>query len=144
MIHTHRNHRQQDQFGRFIDQFFGGPIVNVVKTGLESYKQGILVNTFETDEHYSLQITVPGFAKEDIKISVLNDQLTIAGEHKDAEVENTGKVHTAEWLKAKFSKTYALPKDADASQITASQEAGVLKIVIAKVEKPKAQEITVL
>lgn len=146
MIHTHahRNQGHQDQFGRFIDQFFGGPIVNVVKTGIESYKQAIFANTFETDQNYNLHLTVPGFQKEEIKISVINDQLTIKGELNEKEGESKPKTHTSEWTKAKFTKTYTLPKDADASSIVASHDAGVLKLVIAKIAKPKPQEITVL
>jgi HSP20 family protein len=147
MNHTYscHNHKTQDPFDRFLNQVFGSPIVKVVKSEMDAYRQGIFTNTFEEEDKYELHLTVPGFAKEDIKISINEGVLTIKGETKDAETqESPVKVHTKEWIKSKFSKSFTLPKDADITKISASQDAGVLKVIIGKVEKPKPQEINVL
>ncbi len=95
------------------------------------------VNIAESDGQYHVELAVPGLKKEDFKISVEKNVLTIGAEQQ-AEKNDTGRRYSKkEYSYQSFSRSFTLPESADAANISASYVDGVLKVDIAKREEAK-------
>jgi HSP20 family protein len=83
--------------------------------------------------------------KDDVRLRVENDVLTISGERK-FEKEDAGiKHHRIERAYGSFVRSFSLPEDSDGGKVTADYKDGMLHIHLPKSEKakPKAIEIKV-
>ena len=102
------------------------------------------VHIIEVERAYEIAIDLPGVAREDIHVAVNDGILTVAGERKAIDAEGA-RVHRSERTLSKFNRNFRLPENADAAQISARSEHGVLKLTIAKQEKavPRRIEIQV-
>ena len=103
------------------------------------------VNISEGKNEYRIDVAAPGLSKEDFKVSLDNDILTISSE-KEAKSETSEEdVLRREFSYSSFSRCFNLPDSVDASKIKASHKDGILNVVIPKREevgKP-AKEIKV-
>lgn len=83
--------------------------------------------------------------KEDIKITVQDDVLSISGERKQEKEEKGKKYHRIERAYGCFERSFTLPEDADGTKVNAEYKDGVLKVHLPKSEKakPKAIEVKV-
>jgi HSP20 family protein len=104
-----------------------------------------VVNTREGEFAYHVDADLPGVKKEDICISIKGNTLTLSGERKHKEEINEKEYHRVESSFGKFERSFSLPKGADAENITASCEDGVLEVVIPKLksETQKVKKIDV-
>lgn len=85
----------------------------------------------ETEEHYLMTVDLPGIKKEDIKIEMNQDVLSIAGERKFESGVRT------------FSQRFRLPNTVDANKIEARHEDGVLNLYIPKTTVTRARKIEI-
>lgn len=98
----------------------------------------------ETDDAIIVRAELPGMSKDDIKVTLSGDMLTISGERKQ-EAEKKGKTYyRVERAYGKFQRTVTLPCEVDGDRTKASYKAGVLELVLPKSEKSKAKEITIV
>ncbi len=143
MYHTkfHPNQNSADVFARFFSPFVHIPMKDVFQNKPIERQQPILANISETATAYHIAISIPGYTKEDLKISLEDLKLIVAAQIEAT--EDADKTILQEWKKTSFSKQFMLPRDADKSQINAAYEAGVLALTIQKVEKPQPLTITV-
>jgi len=104
-----------------------------------------LVDITEDEKEYLVKAELPEMKKEEIKISVHDDVLSISGERKYEKEETGKKYHRVERAYGSFMRSFTLPEDADGSKINAEYKEGVLKIHLPKSEKakPKAIEVKV-
>lgn len=79
------------------------------------------------DDNYYVQLCLPGLIKDDLKIVVTKDLITISLDKKDYRFVKP------------FNKKYMLPKDSDFEKITAKLENGICNIIIPK-DKIKSGE----
>lgn len=104
-----------------------------------------VVNTREGEFAYHVDADLPGVKKEDIKIDIKDNMLTISGERHHKEETNEGDYHRIETSFGKFERSFTLPKGADIENITASNKDGVLEVTIPKLksetEKVKKVEV---
>ena len=89
------------------------------------------VNIHESKDAYTVEVAVPGFAKDEIRLQIENGMLTISGEHQTqtpgAEVKDK-KTTRREFSYNLFSRSLSLPADALENDIDASWDKGVLHI----------------
>lgn len=104
-----------------------------------------LVDITEDDKEYLIKAELPEMKKEEIKINVHEDVLSISGERKYEKEEKGKKYHRVERAYGSFVRSFTLPEDADSSKINAEYKEGVLKLHLPKSEKakPKAIEVKV-
>ncbi len=104
-----------------------------------------LVDITEDEKEYLVKAELPEMKKEEIKINVQNDVLSISGERKYEKEEKDKKYHRVERAYGSFMRSFTLPEDADGSKVNAEYKDGVLKIHLPKSEKakPKAIEVKV-
>ena len=125
----------QDNLTRFFtDDFWGS-------SGVSRSSQ-VPVNIKETDKTYEMELVAPGLKKEDLKLNVSNDMLTVSFEHKE---ENNQENEQEGWLKREyrhqsFSRSFSLDDTIDANKISAKYQDGVLHLSLPK--KEGAQKIS--
>ena len=101
------------------------------------------VDITEDDKEYLLKADLPEVKKEDVKVTVENDVLTITGERKFEKEEKGKKYHRLERSFGNFLRTFALPPGAEGAKVSAEFKDGVLKVHLPKSEKAKAKPVEV-
>ena len=101
-------------------------------TGLALNEWGPRVDICESDGTYLFKADMPGMDKQDIKVSLAGDMLTIQGERKRESEEKKPHFHRIERSYGSFSRSFSLPEDADRGAIHAHCENGELTISIAR------------
>lgn len=102
-----------------------------------------LVDITEDDKEYVVKAEIPEMKKEDIKINVHDDVLTVSGERRYEKEEKGKKFHRVERAYGSFMRSFALPEDADGSKISAEYKDGMLKVHLPKSEQAKKKAIEV-
>ncbi len=104
------------------------------------------VNIKETEASYDLHVVAPGLKKEDFKITVDKDMLTISFEHKEENKETTeGKWLRSEYRMRSFKRNFTMNDKVDTTRISAKYTDGVLLVTLPKKEEsaPATHEIAV-
>lgn len=100
------------------------------------------VNIKENKDAYLVEMAAPGMAKNDFKIELDNDLLTISSEKKDENETKEGETFTRrEYSYQSFSRSFTLPNTVDAEKISAKYKNGVLHIEIPKKEEAKTKPV---
>jgi HSP20 family protein len=102
-----------------------------------------VVDIFEEANALRIVAEVPGVKPEDVKISVENNVLTIQGTKEQVAEEKAEKVHRYERTYGAFERSFTLPATVDPEHIKASYAAGVLTLVLPKIEKAKPRQIKI-
>jgi HSP20 family protein len=125
-------------FPTFFDDFFTRDLLDWDRD-LAPFKTNPAVNIIEHDEHYAIEVAVPGLAREDFNVELDDNLLTISFEKKE-EKEETGKYTRREFRYASFKRSFTLPEGSvDTDKIDANYESGILKLVLPKREEAKAR-----
>lgn len=95
------------------------------------------VNVAEFGDKYLIEVAAPGLSRDDFKLSVQNNVLTISSEKEEKKEDNDKKFHRREFSYLSFQRSFALPEHIDVGKITASHTDGILKIEIPKREEAK-------
>ncbi|MCC8424727.1 Hsp20/alpha crystallin family protein [Mucilaginibacter sp. UR6-11] len=112
----------------FNDTFFNDRLVTRVPA----------VNISESESKYHVELAAPGLKKEDFKLNLDRNQLTISVEQSSDQQDNQKNYSKREYSYSSFVRSFTLPESADDSQIEASYTDGILRIDIAKHEEAKA------
>jgi HSP20 family protein len=102
-----------------------------------------LVDITEDEKEYLIKADLPEVKKEDVKLTVQNDVMTISGERKYEKEEKGKKYHRVERAYGSFMRSFTLPEDADGSKVSAEYKDGVLRVRLPKSEKAKPKSIEV-
>jgi len=97
------------------------------------------VNIAETDGDFQIELAVPGMKKEDFKISIDKNVLSISSEKKNENVQEGKKFSKREFSYASFTRSFNLPETIDQSKVDAAYSDGILKLTVAKKEEAKVQ-----
>ena len=97
------------------------------------------VNIRETADSFEVEMAAPGMKKEDFKVELDNNVLTISSEREQRNEENDGQRYARrEFSYQSFQRTFHLSKDVvDADKIQARYENGLLRLTIPKKEEAK-------
>ena len=94
------------------------------------------VNICEDEKDYTVEVVSPGFKKEDFKIAVNDDILTISAENKNESKDGNGKEYSRrEYSYTSFTRSFRLPENAKDDALAAKYSDGILKISIPKTEQ---------
>ncbi len=99
------------------------------------------VNIKEKEAEFGIELVAPGFSKEDFKIEMNEDMLTISAEHKSETKNDTERYSLREYVQSTFERSFRLPENKiDVNNITGKYEDGILKIQLPKKAEQKAQK----
>lgn len=97
----------------------------------------------ETPQKYTLKFEIPGMKKEDIKIDLHDNRLTVSGERKTEKEEKDKNTFYSEMSYGSFMRTYNFPTAVDAEKVDARYENGILELHLLKTGGSKARQISV-
>ncbi|SNZ00270.1 Hsp20/alpha crystallin family protein [Flagellimonas pacifica] len=108
----------------FTPDWFGG--VDNLNTSVPA------VNIKDNTEGFELELAVPGAKKEDFKVEVDNDILTISSEAKSENEETKENYTRKEFTYSSFNRAFTLPETVDGTKIDAKYEDGILRLTLPK------------
>lgn len=102
-----------------------------------------LANISETETDYLIKAELPEVSKEEVKVTVDKDVITIRGERRKEAEHKDEKLHRVESVYGSFARSFRLPEDADIGAIQAESKNGVLKVRVPKKPAPQARTVEV-
>lgn len=90
------------------------------------------VNIRETDQTFELEVSAPGFRKEDFSISTEHGLMTISAETGTEKNEDSDDYTRKEFSHSSFTRSFSLPENVIEDDIKASYTDGLLKINLKK------------
>lgn len=129
----------QGEIDRMFNNFFRGfspPFAgfgNIPSLRLPGMAEGVLKPTLDissSDKEYTISVEVPGVTEKDVKIEVVNNNLTITGEKKQEKEEKDKNFYRVERSYGSFQRVLSLPEDAEQDKIKATFKQGVLSLTI--------------
>jgi HSP20 family protein len=103
-------------------------------------------NITENKDYYEVALAVPGMKKDDLKIDVQGNLLTISSEKEETKEENDKQFTRKEYNYSSFTRSFSLPDEVNQEKIGAKYEDGILKLTLPRREESKkfsAKQITV-
>lgn len=115
----------------FFDTDFFGPGFPQTRSSLPA------VNLSETDNSYNVEVIAPGYKKEDFRLKVNDNVLTVSAESKHERTEGSdGREYSRrEYTSSSFTRSFQLPDNAKDDGISAKYNDGILQLTIPKTEK---------
>ncbi len=104
------------------------------------------VNITEHKDEYQVSLAAPGLKKDDFKIDVDGNMLTISSEKEEKIEEKEARYTRKEYSYSSFSRSFTLPEEINKEKIEAKYEDGVLKLSLPRKEEvkmPSAKHIAV-
>jgi len=99
------------------------------------------VDIAETDAAFEIQLQLPGVKKSDVNIEIDKNRLEVSGERKFENETNEKNFHSRESYYGKFNRSFNLPDIVNVDKINATQEDGILTILLPKDEKKTAKKL---
>lgn len=129
---TNLNDFVPTSFNTLIDRFFNE---SLSRSGGAVYSFVPKVDVTENENAYEIHVAAPGVSKEDFKIDVNDNLLTISGERKYNKEKKEGNFHSIETQYGTFGRSFSLPENVDITKIEAKYNNGILEITVPKDEK---------
>jgi len=128
------------------DDFFNRELFNWGNNNFSASRTTLpSVNIMEREDAFEVQVAAPGMKKEDFKITLDGNLLTISSSREDKEEEDTGNFMRREFSYQSFQRSFELAKDVvDDENIGAVYENGVLKLTIPKKTDAKTQSMRLI
>jgi HSP20 family protein len=132
-----RLHNEMDRWFDQLSASFGMPSLSSgsawpAATPGQAYRP--LIDVSADDNCYEIKLDVPGMTEADLSIEVKDDMLMIHGEKQQRSENKDKHFYRVERSYGAFQRTLALPDDANADEISAQLEKGVLRLEIPRRE----------
>lgn len=119
-------------FNHLADRFFNE---SMGRSGGSAYSFVPKVDIIEDEKAFEIHLAVPGMSKEDFKIDLKDNQLTVSGERRFRNGVEEKNYRSVETQYGAFSKIFVLPENVNAERIEAKYNNGILELVVPKDEK---------
>ncbi|HQR44361.1 MAG TPA: Hsp20/alpha crystallin family protein [Gemmatales bacterium] len=100
-------------------------------------------NVYETETDYQFLMPMPGVRSQDLDVQVIGSQLVIKGERKRPDTINDEQYRRQERWVGRWSRSIQLPDRADAENIHAHLDHGILLLQIAKLPETQKRQVSV-
>ena len=102
------------------------------------------IDVIETEGGYQVEADLPGVTKNDVKVSVDGQRVTIEAEvRRETERKEGETVMHAERVVRKYSRSFELPHEVDDTQAVAKLEHGVLTLTLPKKQASQSRLLTI-
>ena len=129
----------EDQFGRLVESMFEDMFApfGLGASALAPWQSAGAIqarlNVTENDNAFDVEVEMPGVKKEDVKVTVEKQRVTIEGESRRENEQREGdNVVYAERSNGKFIRSFMLPTNVDETSALAQMENGILKLTLPK------------
>jgi HSP20 family protein len=145
-LSTLRGGPVEDQFGRMVEnmfQDFFAPLAQGGRWGEEGLAMPRL-DVSETEKSFEVKAELPGVKKDDVKVSVDGQRVTIEGECQQANEQREGEqVVYSERSTRRYQRSFTLPSEVDDAGAEAKLENGVLMLTLPKKQGGAAKRLTI-
>ncbi len=126
----------RNEFDRLFDTFFHN---------LEEEETAFspAVDIEEHEKEFVINAELPGMKKEDIKINVKDNVLSISGEKTQEHKTEDKNYHRTERVFGAFQRTFRLPEYADQENVSAEYHEGILQVTIPKLKESLAKQVEI-
>jgi len=131
----------QRDFNRLFDGFLRGGIQDDGSKGLSLWTPAVDIS--ERESEYQVRVELPGINKDDVKITLESNILTIRGEKKHEKDMQEENMHRMERVYGSFQRSFTLPTVVKDNEINAVFTNGILTITLPKAEEAKPKQIEV-
>ncbi|MFL6674397.1 MAG: Hsp20/alpha crystallin family protein [Massilia sp.] len=137
----------EDQFGRMVESMFGDFLPQLARgvqgladPGIETPR----LDVSETEKTYEIKAEMPGVQKDDVKVSIDHDRITIEAECRTANEQREGEnVVYSERSARKFVRSFQLPSEVDEAAAEAKLDNGILSLTLPKKQGGAARRLTI-
>jgi HSP20 family protein len=146
-LSTYRPGSVEDQFGRMVESMFGDfstPFATGTPRWSAEDTTSPRLDVNETEKTYEVLAELPGVKKDDVKVSIDHDRITIEGECREAnERREGGNVVYCERSARKFMRSFLLPTEVDESAAVAKLDNGILSLTLPKKAGSETHRLTI-
>lgn len=128
-IRKNKNWDMLPTMDSFLKEFFGNDFFTNEISNTKNYEK---INISENEDSYSISLALPGYSKEDIKIEINNEIISIYSEIENKNEEENNSYVIKEFHKSSFKRNFNLPDDVNKDNIEASMENGILSVILNK------------
>lgn len=114
------------------DNFFGTDLL-----GKEIARTMPSVNITENGKEFRIELAAPGMSKNDFKVNVEDNVLTISAEKEEEKNDKNERYTRREFSYRSFTRSFRLPAEVRSENIEGKYEDGILKLSIPKKEESK-------
>lgn len=127
--------KSNELFPTFFDDFFGRDLF--FNNDLSRTQTMPSVNIIENADAFEVEMAAPGMNKNDFKIELDNQNLTISYEKKEEENKQEKQYTKREFYYQAFQRSFTLPQTVESEKIKAKYNDGILTLLIPKKEEAK-------
>ncbi|HEX3852462.1 MAG TPA: Hsp20/alpha crystallin family protein [Polyangiaceae bacterium] len=131
--------RLMGDMDRMFGAFGSSSLLPIVDEPFERAMWAPEIDVFERGQELVVRADLPGLSRENVKVNVNDDVLTVSGQRDHEQESERGSVHYSERSFGAFQRSIALPPGTDGAQIHASFENGVLEITAPLAERTSKQ-----
>ena len=127
-----------------LDNLFKGFMVRPLFQGATATTPQLKVEVSEDDKNYTIKAEIPGVKKEDIRISVDGNLVSLSAEVKKESEQKDGKklIHSERYY-GQVARSFTLDSEVDEGAAQAKYTDGVLEAVLPKKQQAPAKRITI-
>lgn len=128
----------QNDFDRLFNSFINMP---EEETSYAAFSPSVDIE--EKEREFRITVELPGLKKEEIKIDIKDNLLSISGEKKKGKKTEDENYYRAERTFGSFQRTFRLPEYADKDNIAAEYKNGILTVSIPKLEESISKNVAI-
>ena len=129
----------------FLNHFFNGDVMDFNNAGFSADNTTLpAVNIFENEDQIQIEVAAPGMNKEDFKVDLENNRLTVSAEKEEEKNESNDRYTRREFRYSSFRRQFNVPVETiNGDRIQAAYKDGILTLTLPKREelKPKPARI---
>jgi HSP20 family protein len=136
--------RDSDEFFRYLTWPRSGRWPSIFgQDGGNALEWSPAVDISETDKEYLVKAELPGLRREDVRVRLEDNLLTVEGERKHEDEQKDERSHRIERSYGSFCRRFTLPEDADAEHIRAESKDGILTVHVPKREMQRRKPLEI-
>jgi HSP20 family protein len=141
---TMANITRYDPFGDLFDDIFRGFVVGPVGFEAAGSVRRMKIDVAEQNGEYKVLAELPGVKKEDIKVNIDGDEVSITAESRAERDEKDGErvLHSERYF-GKVARAFRLNQEIDEARASAKYSDGVLELTLPKKATAAAKQLTI-
>ncbi|TFL16392.1 Hsp20/alpha crystallin family protein, partial [Jannaschia formosa] len=116
------------------------PLLDPMRDWIPGYAAVPPMDLVEDDGGYLMTVELPGLSREDIKLRVTEDMISISAEMSESHKSQKGEHRISELRYGTLQRALALPPGIDTNKIEATFKNGMLRVTLPKSEKARKNE----
>ncbi len=101
------------------------------------------VDLTETDQAYIVKAEIPGVKKDDIKVAIDGNQVSVSAEVRKEEEDTSGNLMRSERYYGQVYRSFTLPQEVDDTQAEARYQDGILELMLPKRPGTGGRQLTI-